>query len=509
MRKSLFIAAVALFSICFYSCANRSEKYIADWQSFEDYQVPEWFKDAKFSIFIHWGPYSVPAYRNEWYPNTMYDSLHVRTIDGKRYHPYQYHKDTYGDQKEFGYKDFIPMFKAEKFDAEQWADIFYRSGAKYVVPVGEHHDGFAMYASTLTRWNSVNMGPKRDIVGELAKEIRANGMKLGISSHFAENWYYYKHSDEFDTNDPENSDLYGRVHEEGAPADAEFLKEFEDRTKEFIDLYKPDLIWFDGAFNAHEGMLAKLNIMAYYYNRAIDWGKEVVLNYKNNERHVWRDGCAVLDIERGKLHGIRQQAWQTDTSVGRYNWGYASDMIIKSANEIIDELIDIVSKNGNMLLNIAPMSDGTIPDDQVALLLEIGDWLKINGEGIYGTRPWKVYEEGPTNQNLAKNTHMNELSAVNTKYTGDDFRFTTNGRDIFALCLTRPEGSVSIKILHKDSPYYDYQIKSVSILGYGAVEYDLTPEALVIDVPADAKLCQEAVVFKIEAGELMYLDLIK
>ncbi len=512
--KKILLLPLALLT--FGSCATTSQEgtkgdvkkvYTADWNSFDDYETPQWFSDAKFGIFIHWGPYCVPAYRNEWYPCNMYDSTFYRTVNGEVYHPFNHHKATYGDQKTFGYKDFIPMFKAEKFDAVEWADIFERSGAKYVVPVGEHHDGFAMYASTITRWNSVDMGPKRDIVGELAKAVRATGSKLGVSSHFSENWYYYKHSDEFDTGDPQYADLYGRPHEEGAPADAKFLKEFEDRTKEIIDLYEPDLLWFDGAFNAHEGMYSKLDIMAYYYNRAQEWDKGVVLNYKNNDRHTWRDGAAVLDIERGKLDGIRSMPWQTDTSLGRYNWGYSSNMIVKTANEIIDELIDIVSKNGNMLLNIAPKSDGTIPDDQVKVLLEIGEWLKVNGEGIYATRPWKLSEEGPTVQDLGGNSHMNELKAKDTKFTGQDFRFTTNGRDIYAISLGMPEKEVAIKTLHKDSEYYDYKIKSVSILGYGKVNYKLTDKALIIDVPADAKLTEEAVIFKIEAGDLMYLDL--
>ncbi|TGV04167.1 alpha-L-fucosidase [Flavivirga rizhaonensis] len=483
------------------------ENYRPDWQSVQKYEVPKWFNDAKLGIFIHWGPYAVPAYCNEWYPNRMYDSTYTRKHGDLSWNVYKHHKETYGDQKKFGYKDFIPMFKAEKFDPKEWLDVFEQSGAKYIVPVGEHHDGFAMYASNITKWNSLNMGPKRDIAGELAKETRARGLKFGISSHFSENWYYYKHDEKFDTSDPENFGLYGRPHPEGQPADKQFLKLFEDRTKDMINLYEPDLLWFDGALNAHEGMPTKLELLSYYYNHALDLKKEVVFNYKNNSRHIWPDGCAVLDIERGKLNDIRKEPWQTDTALGVFNWGYTEKMIVKSPNVVIDGLIDIVSKNGNLLLNVSPKADGTIPENQKYVLSELGNWLAINGESIYESRPWKIFGEGPTLEDLNV-THMSERKNAGLVFSDSDFRFTQRGKDFFIICLGVPKEQVLIKALKKDSPLYDYEIESIELLGSKLkIEYEVLEAGLNIKIPSGDIVSPYATVFKIVSGDLKYKNL--
>ena len=506
----IFVVGNLLFACNQQPNSNETKTvYTADWQSVQNYEVPTWFNDAKLGIFIHWGPYAVPAYCNEWYPCRMYDSTYVRRAGGMEWDVYNYHRETYGDQKKFGYKDFIPMFKAEKFDAGEWLDIFERAGAKYIVPVAEHHDGFAMYASTVTKWNSKDMGPMRDIAGELAKESRTRGLKFGLSSHYAENWYYYNFDDKFDTVDPENEGLYGRPHPDGVPADKAFLRKFEMRTKDFIDQYQPDLIWFDGALNAHEGMETKLELLSYYYNRAQEWDKGVVYNYKNNSRHIWPDGCAVLDIERGKLKDIRKEPWQTDTALGIYNWGYTNQMLVKSPDNVIDDLIDIVSKNGNLLLNISPTAEGIIPEDQQKVLFALGDWLKVNGEAIYGSRPWKKYGEGPTIEDLGS-SHMAERKNLNRKFASDDFRFTRKGKDIYAICVGQPKESVLITTLKKDSPYYDYEIDRIEILGYNKpVNFEIKEEGLLIKIPADCKISEYATTFKIVSGKLMYHDLAK
>ncbi|NMH89932.1 alpha-L-fucosidase [Flavivirga algicola] len=491
------------------SLSNNSILYKPNWQSVKAYQTPEWFNNAKLGIFIHWGPYAVPAYCNEWYPCRMYDSTYVRNQGGMTWNVYQHHKETYGDHKKFGYKDFIPMFKAEKFDAKVWLDIFEQAGAKYIVPVGEHHDGFAMYASKITKWNSLNMGPMRDIAGELAKETRSRGLKFGMSSHYAENWYYYKFDEKFDTTDPENVGLYGRPHEEGVPADAAFLKLFENRTKDMIDQYHPDLIWFDGALNAHENMTTKLELLSYYYNQANEWGKEVVFNYKNNTRHIWPDGCAVLDIERGKLNDIRKEPWQTDTALGIYNWGYTNGMIVKSPDHVIDDLIDIVSKNGNLLLNVSPKADGTIPEKQKLVLAELGKWLKVNGEAIYNSRPWKKFGEGETVENL-KHTHMAERKNLERVFKSSDIRFTSKGKDIYAISMGKPEKEILIKSLKKKSPLYDYKISHIEILGSDVIpEYEIREDGLLIKIPEGFQVSNYATSFKIAGGDLIYSDLSK
>jgi alpha-L-fucosidase len=221
------------------SCAG----YEPTWESLKNYKAPEWFKDDKFGIFIHWGVYAVPDYGNEWYPRNMYR---------KEHDVFAYHKKTWGDQSKFGYKDFIPMFKARKWDPAEWADLFKKSGARFVVPVAEHHDGFAMYDSSHTKWNSVQMGPRRDVVGELAKAVRARGIKLGASTHYAFNWKYYAHSDEFDTNNPAYFGLYGKPHDPKAPASKEFIEHWYARVVDIVDRYQPDVLWFDFGFNESE-----------------------------------------------------------------------------------------------------------------------------------------------------------------------------------------------------------------------------------------------------------------
>ena len=482
--------------------AEDTKTFEADWLSLEQYEVPEWFKDAKLGIFIHWGPYAVPAYCNEWYPNRMYDSTYTRNHPGLSWYPYGYHLETYGNQKNFGYKDFIPQFKAEKFDPEAWVDLFENAGAKYIVPVGEHHDGFAMYASTLTRWNSVEMGPKRDVAGEIAEAARDRGLKFGISSHYTTNWTYYRKDPNFDTSDPEYFDLYGRPHEDDAPPDQEFVDHFTARTREMIDLYKPDLIWFDGGLSVPEFMHAKMDIAAYYYNKGVEWNKGLVYNYKNNDLHHWPDGCGVLDIERGKLKDIRKEPWQTDTALGLYNWGYTRRMVVKSTDNVLDDLIDIVSKNGNLLLNVSPMADGTIPEAQKKVLMEMGDWLAINGEAIYGTRPWKIFGEGPTSEDL-EDTHMAERRNLDRVYTKEDIRFTRKGRDIYVICMGDAGKEILVENLRKDSPYWDYEIHEIRMLGSEEVlEYDLTEAGLRILLPENGPDTRLASAFKIVAGKI-------
>jgi len=483
---------------------SNSFRYAPNWESVAAYEIPTWYRDAKFGIFIHWGPYAVPAFGNEWYPCRMYDASYVKKYHDLRWNYYEHHLKTYGPHRDFGYKDFIPLFKAEEFDPKAWMDLFVQAGAKYIVPVGEHHDGFAMYASTHTRWNALNMGPKRDVAGELAQEARARGLKFGISSHFTTNWTYYKHDPAFDTSDPQFYDLYGRPYAEGSPADAQFIQHFKERTQEMIDKYQPDLIWFDGGLSQREFMRPKLELLAYYYNRAMEWDKGVVYNYKNNRHHIWPDGCGVLDIERGKLNDIRPEAWQTDTSVARQTWGYTVDMIVKPAGEIIDDLIDIVSKNGNLLLNIGPKADGTIPEEQKQVLLEIGTWLQVNGEAIYGTRPWKIYGEGPTLEDLA-NTHMAERRNEDRLFTDQDLRFTRKGKDLYVICLGPARDELIVHSLRDQSPYYDYEIDRITMLGStNVVTYRKTVAGLVIQLPKHRPDTRYACAFKIHFGMLVH-----
>ncbi|MFY0598093.1 MAG: alpha-L-fucosidase [Cyclobacteriaceae bacterium] len=485
-KSTLKIGIIAvILSACAVEGQRREKvKYTPDWESLVKYETPNWFRDAKLGIFVHWGPYSVPAFGSEWYPRNMYQDSVVIGGDGvvRENEPswiYKHHIETYGQLGEFGYKDFIPMFEAQKFDANEWIEVFQKAGAKYVVPVAEHHDGFAMYASKHTRWNSVDMGPKQDILGKLVAAGKEKGMKVGASSHFAFNWDYYNKKPGFDTSDPQYADLYGRAHEPYTQADEEFLELWWSRTKDIIDNYEPDVLWFDFVLDREEYRPYHPKLAAYYYNKGLEWNKEVVLQNKNFANfESYPPGTNVLDLERGKMSDINKYPWQTDTSIGKNSWCYVSNWDSKTPNTIVDDLIDIVSKNGNLLLNVGPKADGTIPQDQKEVLYEIGNWLSANGEAIYGTRPWVIYGEGPTEVATGHHTE-----GKNEDLTSMDFRFTKKGDDLYAIAMDyNPKGEYLIKSLSKESQYLvDKKIGSVSYLGTDEpVEWNQSSEGLMV-----------------------------
>jgi alpha-L-fucosidase len=449
-----------------------------DWKSLESYQAPEWYLDAKFGIFIHWGVYSVPAFGNEWYPRNMYVSDNA---------VFKHHVETYGPQLKFGYKDFIPQMKAERFDATHWAEVFRKSGARYVVPVAEHHDGFPMYDCSFTEWSAAKMGPKRDVIGELAVAVRKQGIHFAASSHRAEHWWFYDRGMEFDSDvkDPRNAGLYGPARpEKGPQPDKAYLDDWLARTTEIVDKYRPELIWFDWWIEQPVFQPYLQKFAAYYYNRGAEWKKGVAINYK---KESFPEHAAVLDIERGKLDALRPLFWQTDTSVCKRSWGYIQNHDYKTVDSIVDDLVDIVSKNGALLLNIGPRPDGTIPEPQEKMLLDIGRWLAVNGEAIYGTRPWKIYGEGPTQ--VVGGSFKDTASKP---FTGEDIRFTTKSDTLYAIALAWPEsGRLVVKSLSTR------QVKTVRLLGSKAeLQWARTPAGLTIDLPAQ-KPCDYAFAFQI------------
>ena len=320
---------------------------------------------------------------------------------------YKHHLATYGPQDKFGYKDFIPMFKAEHFDPVAWAELFKKSGAKYVVPVAEHHDGFAMYDSGLSDWTVVKMGPHRDTTGELAKAVRAAGLHFGLSSHRVEHNFFLGvgRAIPSDVNDPQYAAFYGPAHNWLVPwldpiandftyVSSAWPDDWLARSAELVEKYHPDVVFFDWWIGQASIRPNLTRFAAYYYNRSLKYGDHVgVITYKD---YAMQAHSAVLDVERGQLGDIRPLYWQTDTSVSNKSWGYIKDDTFKSPEFIVHQLADIVSKNGNLLMNIGPRSDGTIPDEVQQVLLEVGGWLNVNGEAIYGTRPWRTYGEGPT-----------------------------------------------------------------------------------------------------------------
>jgi alpha-L-fucosidase len=463
--------------------ADQQGPFRADWESLQKYEVPEWYKDAKFGIFIHWGAYSVPAFSSEWYPRNMYEP---------GFDAYKHHVATYGPQDKFGYKDFIPMFKAEHFDPSAWADLFKKAGAKYVVPVAEHHDGFAMYDSGLSDWTAAKMGPHRDVIGDLSKAVRAEGLHFGVSSHRVEHDFFLGVGRKIpsDVNDPQYAAFYGPaqvgVINWGTPVGNDFTNvspewanDWLARGAELVDKYHPDIVYFDWWIGQASIRPNLTKFAAFYYNSSLKYGDHVgVINYKD---YAMQEHSAVLDLERGQLGDIRPLYWQTDTSVSNKSWGYIKDDTFKAPEFVVHQLIDIVSKNGNLLLNIGPRSDGTIPEEVQQVLLDVGAWLNVNGDAIYGTRPWRIYGEGPTKV-AAGSFHDTDT----TRYTAEDFRFTTKGDVLYAIGLGWPTNGEAV-IHSLASTVGTKYVQSVTLLGSDAkLQFDQRPDGLHVRMPAQA-----------------------
>jgi len=463
----------------------------ADWATLMKYQQPQWYKDAKFGIFIHWGVYAVPAAEYEWYPRNMY-------LPGNgAYKNFQEHfasqEPAQKDVK--GYKDLIPLFKAEQFDATAWAKLFRESGAQYVVPVAEHHDGFSMYDSGLSDWTVVKMGPRRDTLGELAKAIRDQGLHFGLSSHRAEHDWFFEggRAIRSDVNDPKFASLYGPAHRYIAPPGANtdlvddwthvsdaWLRDWLARDTELIEKYKPEVVYFDWWIGQPRFRGTVAEFAAFYYNYALAHGYTGVIDFKDYAMQ-WKAG--VRDFERGQQDHIIADHWQTDTSVSNTSWGYIEHDTFKKPDFLVRQLVDIVSKNGNLLLNIGPRPDGTIPDEVRNTLLDIGAWLKVNGEAIYGTTPWKTFGEGPTQ---VKSGTFNDTETK--PYTAQDFRFTAKGTALYAMGMACPaDGKGTIHSLGRAHEGASLPIASVELLGSkDKVTWIQGAEALEVILPTSA-----------------------
>jgi len=436
--------------------------YRPDWETLRNYQIPQWYKEAKFGIFLHWGVNVVPGAVNEWYPHNMY-----RPGDPA----YEHFTRTYGSLENLGYKDLIPKFRAEKWDPADWASLFKQAGAKYVIPVAEHHDGFSMYDSELSDWTVVKMGPHRDTLGDLARAVRAAGLHFGLSSHRAEHNYFFDQGRYIrsDVNDPKYASLYGPAHpwmndphfityNEWSYVSEAWTRDWLARAVELAEKYKPEVFYFDGGIGHPAFRRSVTEFAAFYYNFADRNGIPAVINFKDYSMD-WSAGAR--DLERSLLPGIEARHWQTDTPISNLSWGYMERDQLKSADFLIHQLVDIVSKNGNLLLNIGPRPDGSIPDQVRAILLEIGAWLEQNGEAIYSTEPWKIYGEGPTQIQTGFGHD------VDTKpYTTSDFRFTRRGDDVYVISLACPtDGTATIHSLGLAGEGSGLQIKEVSLLG--------------------------------------------
>ena len=437
--------------------------YKDNWESLAFHKVPDWYRNSKLGIFIHWGVYSVPAHGNEWYPRWMYKKGNAIN---------EWHTKTYGPLKEFGYKDFVPMFKAEKYNAEKWAELFKEAGAGFVMPVAEHHDGFQMYDSELSEWCATKKGPCKDVLGMLKEEVEKKGMVFATSSHRVEHYWFMGGMRQTESDLPENlsyGDFYWPSYEEpfsdgktnqtqGFEVETLFMEDWLARCCEIVDKYRPKIVFFDWWIQVEPMKPYLKKFAAYYYNRALEWGEEVTINFKN-DAFMYQSG--VRDIERGQLKDVSPAFWQNDTSVAKNSWCYTEGNDYKEPHEVIACLVDVVSKNGALMLNVGPKADGTIPDEDAHILKEVGAWLKINGEGIYGTTFWKRAGEGPT---VTQEGHFTDV--LEKGYTSEDFRFTYKPGYLYVFAMKWPEdGVVRIHTVGRNKKVFNSVIKSVEVLG--------------------------------------------
>jgi len=500
--KSCLLLAIAVMQLLDVHAAPAQKRYDADWDSLKGYPVPAWFDDAKFGIFIHWGPYSVLGYKKgrrgyaEHTPKLIY-------ADPAHYYPVL--KERFGAHPpEFGYKDIVALFTAEKWDPEAWAELFDKAGAKYVVLTAEHHDGYALWDSDLTPWCATNVGPKRDLVGDLGKAVRRRGLKYAPSYHrerhtgfFAMDLYAVESEPRPDIAEeirrvPAAADLYGPFDYNDA-----FIADYVARWKEIQDKYQPDFMWLDDIpifykappspqtrklLDACKGMIAG------YLNAAQGWGKDVYLNNKGGHPNWPVDlGCLEKDNLRMESIGVK---WENPATLAT-SYGYLraeeEQDAYQTPTKLIHLLCDVVSKNGNLLLNIGPKSDGTIPTGMQERLLEMGRWLKSNGEAIYGTRPWKTYGEGIVK--LTKSKDEKGRHTINS--SGIRFTRSQDGGTVYAILLEWPKQALTIRSFKGE------RVTRVELLGsHEKVDWTLSPAGLTVAKPA-GKLCGHAQVLKV------------
>jgi alpha-L-fucosidase len=464
------------------------------------YEIPEWFRDAKFGIWAHWGPQSAIE-AGDWYARNMYMQGSDQNI---------YHMETYGHPSKFGFKDTIPLWKAEQFDPAYLIGLYKKAGAKYFMSMGVHHDNFDMWNSTFQPWNAANKGPKKDIVGMWARAARDAGLKFAVSEHLwiTYKWFSVSHGHDetgpyagvpYDGADPNNYSLYVDSDqiwaksvdwsETGIPL--WWRRHWYMRIKDLVDKYQPDLLYTDGPLPFEE---YGLNLIAHLYNlSAKKNGGKTEAVYTCKRADDAEQGLAVLDVERGIVNGIWPRPWQTDTCIG--GWHYKRGQEYKTPKTIIDMLVDIVSRNGNLMLNFPLPARGTLDLEELNVLAEITKWMSVNSQGIHGSRPWKILGEGPALDAAANTPAFNENKRKDL--TAADVRFTTKGDTLYAFVMGWPEFQTVIRPLATNTALRVGKIQNVELLGFdGKLDWSQDSSGLKVMMPAQ-KPCDYAIVFKV------------
>jgi alpha-L-fucosidase len=495
------------------------------WDSIEkNYQDPAWFRDGKFGIMMHWGIYSVPAHASEWYVRYMYGGNVLAGDGGGNAEVVKWHTEHFGPPTKFGYKDFLPMYTAAKWDPDAWAALFKQAGAKYVLAPGEHHDGFSNWDSAINPYNAKNFGPHRDLDGDLIKALEKVGLKTGISDHSAFHFYFIPALPGSDQYDPQWANFYN-VADRSESARVKFMHDWVAKRIETIEKYRPDMLWFDMNTD-HSWDPLKLRVAAYYFNRARQWNKQVGISAKQS---AWVTG-QIMDYEREGRSPMEltDWVWQPDDPITN-KFGYVSDQKPYPADQFVWKIVENVSKNGNFLLNISPRADGTIPQEQQDVLLAIGKWLGVNGEAIYSTRPWIKYGEGPAADGAAaamvearakgfagRTNGQNQGNQIvgggglpRKGYTPQDIRFTKHGDTLYATVMSWPGDEAVITSLAL-SPSNGFaadksppgKIEKVELLGHaGALAFTQDAAGLHVKFPAE-KPCDYAYALKITGLKL-------
>jgi len=497
-----------------------------NWNSLSSYQTPEWFRNAKFGIWAHWGPQCQPEF-GDWYAREMY-------MEGSK--KYKYHIEKYGHPSKFGFKDVINEWKAELWDPESLVSLYKQAGAKYFVALANHHDNFDLYKSKYQKhWNSTKIGPKKDLIGGWEKAARRNGLRFGVSVHAAHAWSWMETSQRADKNGPlagvpydgkltkadgkgkwwdgldpqelyeqnhplsKNSQDNGAIHKQWnwgngvTMPSKEYCEKFYNRTIDLINEYDPDLVYFDDtALPLWPVSDAGLRIAAHMYNRSLKKkGKvEAVINGKILDELQRK--CMVWDIERGQSNEIEPLPWQTCTCIG--SWHYERPIYdnkgYKSAKNVIHMLGDVVSKNGNLLLNVPVRGNGTIDELERAIVVEIGEWMAANSEAIYDTRPWKVFGEGPAMESAPALSAQGFNEGKGKPFGATDIRFTTKNDQVYATVMGWPEnGQVLIKSMKEGSANLQKAVSSVEMLGGGQkLRFSQSNEGLLINLAEKPKL---------------------